>query len=73
MAVTPGYYRESLPETFRTRSEATSPLYEVDIDLAGADDEAFIDFVGRYLNAARVGKAALETATPRRSERVHDL
>lgn len=64
MAVTPGYYHESLPETFRRRSEATSPLYEVDVDLAGADPQELVDFVGRYLNAARVGKHALETAFP---------
>ncbi|UQX87636.1 hypothetical protein M6D93_15195 [Jatrophihabitans telluris] len=64
MAVTPGYYHESLPETFRRRSEATSPLYEVDVDLAGADAQELVDFVGRYLNAARVGKDALETEFP---------
>jgi len=64
MAVTPGYYHESLPETFRRRSEATSPLYEVDVDLAGADPQELVDFVGRYLNAARVGKHTLEAASP---------
>lgn len=60
MAVTPSYYREKLPETFRTRSEASSPVYEVDVDLTDGDPEVLVDFVGRYLNAARVGKDVLE-------------
>lgn len=69
MAVTPGYYTEQLPETFRRRAEASSPLYRVDVDLKleGGDpeqDQVFVDFVGRYLNAARVGQRALEMATP---------
>ncbi len=29
-----------------------------------ADDDFFVDFVGRYLNAARVGKQSLETSAP---------
>ncbi|GAB3446571.1 hypothetical protein GCM10027517_28990 [Phycicoccus ginsengisoli] len=67
MAVTSGYYNETLPETFRYRAEATGPRYVVDVDLASkaADDGLFIDFVGRYLNAARVGKQELEQAAPR--------
>lgn len=66
MAVTPGYYRESLPETFRRRSEATSPIYAVDVELDGSSgsEEDLVDFVGRYLNAARVGKAKLEAESP---------
>jgi hypothetical protein len=66
MAVTPGYYRESLPETFRSRAQATSPVYVVDVDLDGdnADEQDLVDFVGRYLNAARVGKETLEAASP---------
>lgn len=64
MAVTPGYY-DSLPDTFRTRAEASSPVYEVDVRL---DDNAVgaktvVDFVGRYLNAARLGVGKLEAAT----------
>lgn len=64
MAVTPGYY-DSLPDTFRTRAEASSPIYEVDVRL---DDKAVggkmvVDFVGRYLNAARVGADRLDNAT----------
>ncbi len=66
MAVTPSYYREQLPETFRRRSEASSPVYEVDVELEGttATEDDLIDFVGRYLNAGRVGKARLEREAP---------
>lgn len=65
LAVTPSYYRELLPDTFRLRAEPTSPIYEVDVELnAEADEEVLVDFVGRYLNAARVGKRALEAASP---------
>ncbi|WP_335335648.1 protein DpdH [Mycolicibacterium neoaurum] len=66
MAVTPGYYRDSLPDTFRTRAEGSSPTYKVDVELdaEGVEEQAFVDFVGRYLNAARVGKAKLEQSTP---------
>ncbi|MGI5216890.1 protein DpdH [Nocardia sp. CA-290969] len=64
LAVTPRYYHEQLPDTFRTRAEASSPRYVVDIELAadGADDSQFVDFVSRYLNAARVGKDELESS-----------
>jgi hypothetical protein len=66
MAVTPGYYRDSLPDTFRTRAEASSPTYkvEVEFDTKGLDEQVFVDFIGRYLNAARVGRAELEKASP---------
>jgi hypothetical protein len=66
MAVTPGYYRDLLPDTFRTRAEGSSPTYivQVELDAKGVDEHIFVDFVGRYLNAARVGKAALETTSP---------
>ncbi|MFC6154820.1 protein DpdH [Nocardioides yefusunii] len=66
MAVTSGYYNETLPETFRYRAEASGPRYQVDMDLANLeeDEDFFADFVGRYLNAARVGKEALEAAAP---------
>lgn len=69
LAVTPSYYREQLPETFRRRAEASSPIYQVDVDLrlGGGDKEQedlLVDFVGRYLNAARVGKDALEASAP---------
>jgi hypothetical protein len=66
LAVTTGYYRELLPDTFRTRAEASSPVYtvEVEFDTPGADEQVFVDFMGRYLNAARVGKSDLEQASP---------
>ena len=66
MAVTSGYYKEALPETFRYRAEASGPRYQVDMDLATLekDEDFFADFVGRYLNAARVGMGALEMASP---------
>lgn len=62
LAVTPSYYRENLPETFRTRAEASSPSYVVDVQIDGGktSESDLVDFVGRYLNAARVGKDALE-------------
>lgn len=66
MAVTHGYY-SSLPDTFRTRAEASSPVYVVDVDLAdisGSTDRTAINFIGRYLNAARVGAPTLENASP---------
>ncbi|MBP2210855.1 hypothetical protein JOJ87_001199 [Rhodococcus ruber] len=66
MAVTPAYYQESLPDTFRTRAEASSPTYriELELDADGVQEEDFVDFFGRYLNAARVGKLALEKSAP---------
>lgn len=66
MAVTPAYYQESLPDTFRTRAEASSPTYRIDLELDadGVQEEDFVDFFGRYLNAARVGKSELEKSTP---------
>ena len=73
MAVTHGYYN-SLPDTFRTRAEASSPVYVVDIDMAdisGGTDRTAVNFIGRYMNAARVGAAALEvgsSATPNACE-----
>ena len=65
MAVTQGYY-PTLADTFRTRAEASSPTYKVDFELdAGAvDEQVFVNFVGRYLNAARVGKDELERSAP---------
>lgn len=64
MAVTGGFYRE-LPATFRTRAEASSPVYELDLAMTGSDavpDAQITDFVGRYLNAARLGQARIDTA-----------
>lgn len=65
MAVTAGYY-PTLADTFRRRAEVSSPIYKVDVELdaGGVEEQVFVDFVGRYLNAARVGKAELERTTP---------
>lgn len=62
LAVTPSYYRQNLPDTFRTRAEASSPIYFVDVRMDGgkASEAELVDFVGRYLNAARIGKDVLE-------------
>ncbi|WP_432571574.1 protein DpdH [Kineococcus sp. SYSU DK005] len=68
LAVTPGYYRDSIPETFRTRASASvSHSYRLDVavsdgvgDAATAVDQQYlVDFVGRYLNAARLGQQRL--------------
>ncbi|GAA3284009.1 ATP-binding protein [Dactylosporangium vinaceum] len=64
MAVTSGYW-ERLEETVLTRAKAATPyLYNLDaaldIDEQGQEDISI--FVGRYLNAARVGQEALDNA-----------
>lgn len=61
MAVTTGYYKR-LAETVRTRVEAATPyVYDLDVSFdtsaQGRDDT--VEFVGRYLNAARLGTAEL--------------
>lgn len=61
LAVTSGYYRQ-LDETFRTRVEASSPTYELDVPLAGENavtTTESVDFVARYLNVARLGEDGL--------------
>ncbi|RAO52536.1 protein DpdH [Micromonospora saelicesensis] len=64
MAVTTGYYR-NLAETVVTRVEAATP-YVYDLDAAFDADsdgrEYTVDFVGRYLNAARIGTENLDAA-----------
>lgn len=66
LAVTTGYFG-SLPDTVRTRVEASSPhRYELRVQLAsdkgGRSDteERIVGFLGRYLNAARVGRTELD-------------
>ncbi|QCO97300.1 ATP-binding protein [Arthrobacter sp. 24S4-2] len=63
MAVTSGYY-DKLDDTFRTRAEASSPVYYVDVRIDDAEDDGtqLVGFVGRYLNAARLGKAKIEAS-----------
>ncbi|WBB72598.1 protein DpdH [Micromonospora sp. WMMD1128] len=64
MAVTTGYYR-NLAETVVTRVEAATP-YVYDLDAAFDPDsdgpDYTMDFIGRYLNAARLGAENLEAA-----------
>lgn len=67
MAVTTGYY-DKLDDTFRTRVAASSPVYTVDVAIDHADmdgDGTLIDFVGRYLNAARLGTERIEAGSER--------
>jgi hypothetical protein len=66
LAVTTGYY-ESLVETVRTRIESSCPFrYELRVALSddgrvpSATEAKVVDFVGRYLNAARIGRATLD-------------
>lgn len=65
MAVTSGYYRDHLPDTVRTRIRAATPyVYDLDVQFI-ADDDGSIGaeaFVGRYLNAARLGRELLDAA-----------
>lgn len=61
MAVTTGYYKR-LAETIRTRVEAATPYaYDLDVsfDTSAQGRADTIEFVGRYLNAARIGTAEL--------------
>jgi hypothetical protein len=61
MAVTTGYYKR-LAETVRNRVEAATPyVYDLDVsfDTTEQGRADTIEFVGRYLNAARLGSAEL--------------
>ncbi|UBV22728.1 ATP-binding protein [Mycolicibacterium fortuitum] len=61
MAVTTGYYKR-LAETVRTRVEAATPyVYDLDVsfDTSHQGRADTIEFVGRYLNAARLGTDVL--------------
>ena len=61
MAVTSGYF-DRLDDTVRTRVAASVPhAYDLDIQFGeDVSDGAISDFMGRYLNAARTGRRALE-------------
>ncbi|TDC70564.1 ATP-binding protein [Actinomadura sp. GC306] len=65
MAITTGYFRE-LPETVLTRVAAATGghIYDLDRVFSEEDDGGgqITSFVGRYLNAARVGRQKLEQA-----------
>lgn len=64
MAITSGYFHD-LPETALTRIAASTGgyVYNLDLVLDGDDrdsTESIASFVGRYLNAARIGRKELE-------------
>ncbi|GGW33972.1 hypothetical protein GCM10010503_07570 [Streptomyces lucensis JCM 4490] len=62
MAVTTGYFSD-LPETALTRVRATAGyVYNLNVPFTRDDrgESEITSFVGRYLNAARVGRDALE-------------
>ncbi|KAB8170793.1 ATP-binding protein [Streptomyces sp. 3MP-14] len=64
MAVTPGYF-DTLPDTVLTRLQAGSGfVYHLDVPFSPKEtgEEEITKFVGRYLNAGRVGREALENA-----------
>ncbi len=66
MAVTRGYY-DTLADTVTTRVSAGVPyLYDLDVSLgegrSQVTSEHLRDFSARYLNAARLGRQALESA-----------
>jgi hypothetical protein len=71
MAVTTGYY-ESLPDTVLTRVRAaTGYVYDLDVQFdpsAGMSETS--SFVGRYLNAARIGLEEVEKNGERGGESV---
>lgn len=63
MAVTTGYYRDRLADTVVTRARAAVPyVYSLDTQFNPADNGkgGTTAFVGRYLNAARIGRRALD-------------
>ncbi|MBO3752587.1 ATP-binding protein [Streptosporangiaceae bacterium NEAU-GS5] len=62
MAVTPGYFAQ-LADTVLTRARAASPhMYDLDnqFDDTGGGVERVLAFVGRYLNAARLGRERVD-------------
>lgn len=65
MAVTTGYFA-TLAATFSTRGEFAGHVYSLDVPMSqagrGVAHEDVADFVGGYLNAARLGQDQLETA-----------
>ncbi|MFI5897675.1 protein DpdH [Actinoplanes sp. NPDC051513] len=63
MAVTPGYFAQ-LADTVQTRARAASPhMYDLDnqFDNTDAGVKRVLAFVGRYLNAARLGRERLDS------------
>jgi hypothetical protein len=71
MAVTDGFFTRMLvsSDTLRTRIASQGHVYNLDVqygaESTGALDQAgVIQFVGRYLNAVRVGSEGLDDAAP---------
>jgi hypothetical protein len=72
MAVTTGYYGR-LADTVLTRAKAATPyVYDLDVqfDPSGEGMTETVAFVGRYLNAARLGRDALDAEGVRSAENV---
>lgn len=64
MAVTTGYYR-NLADTVVTRAQASTPyVYDLDMPFDPSEEgqSQIAAFVGRYLNAARIGWEQLDSA-----------
>lgn len=62
MAVTTGYYAR-LADTVVTRAKSATPyVYDLDVQFRDDDSVGVTAFVGRYLNAARLGTAAFDRA-----------
>jgi hypothetical protein len=71
MAVTTGYY-ERLAETVITRVQSATPyVYDLDVsfDTSEQGRADTIEFVGRYMNAARLGSEVLEESGVAQGER----
>lgn len=71
MAVTTGYYHR-LADTVLTRAKAATPyVYDLDVQFDESDADAataITSFVGRYLNAARIGREELDAADIRSAD-----
>jgi hypothetical protein len=74
LAVTSGYFQR-LADTVTTRAAASTP-YVYDLDVQFGNDVSTTDltsFTGRYLNAARLGRAALERSAIRSADEVTNV
>ncbi|WP_019901870.1 protein DpdH [Salinispora arenicola] len=72
MAVTTGYYQR-LVDTVLTRAKAATPyVYDLDVQFDPSDTgfSAIESFVGRYLNAARLGREELDRLQIRSADEV---
>ena len=72
MAVTTGYYSR-LADTVLTRAKAATPyVYDLDVQFDASEEgmAEIVAFVGRYLNAARLGREKLDAEGVRSAEDV---